>query len=70
MMEIRVAGPVRGNWPHYSKLSDREHHCHVRRGKPTYVVVWCEMENGKRPIGKETAKKLAKALNIDYRVFL
>ena len=29
-----------------------------------------EMENGKRPIGKESAKKLAKALNIDYRVFL
>jgi ribosome-binding protein aMBF1 (putative translation factor) len=29
-----------------------------------------EMENGKRPIGKETAKKLATALNIDYRVFL
>ena len=29
-----------------------------------------EMENGKRPIGKETARKLAKALNIDYRVFL
>lgn len=29
-----------------------------------------EMENGKRPIGKETAKKLAKALNVDYRVFL
>lgn len=29
-----------------------------------------EMENGKRPIGKETAKKLAVALNVDYRVFL
>ena len=29
-----------------------------------------EMENGKRPIGKETAKKLEAALNIDYRVFL
>jgi ribosome-binding protein aMBF1 (putative translation factor) len=29
-----------------------------------------EMETGKRTIGKETAKKLAKALNIDYRVFL
>lgn len=29
-----------------------------------------EMENGKRVIGKETAKKLAKALNLDYRVFL
>jgi len=29
-----------------------------------------EMENGKRPIGKERAKVLAAALNTDYRVFL
>jgi len=29
-----------------------------------------EMENGKRPIGKDTARRLADALNIDYRVFL
>ena len=29
-----------------------------------------EMENGKRPIGKEMAKRLGKALNIGYRVFL
>ena len=29
-----------------------------------------EMENGKRPIGKEIAQKLGKALNVDYRVFL
>jgi DNA-binding XRE family transcriptional regulator len=29
-----------------------------------------EMENGKRVIGKETARRLAKALKIDYRVFL
>jgi DNA-binding XRE family transcriptional regulator len=29
-----------------------------------------EMENGKRPIGKETARKLATALKCDYRVFL
>jgi ribosome-binding protein aMBF1 (putative translation factor) len=29
-----------------------------------------EMENGKRPIGRETAKKLGKALNVGYRVFL
>jgi mRNA-degrading endonuclease RelE of RelBE toxin-antitoxin system len=42
LMKIRVAGPVGGNWPHYSKLSATEHHCHVKRGKPTYVVVWRE----------------------------
>jgi DNA-binding XRE family transcriptional regulator len=29
-----------------------------------------EMENGKRPIGKEVAKKLGKALNISYKAFL
>ncbi len=29
-----------------------------------------EMENGKRSIGKEMAKRLGKALNIGYRVFL
>jgi len=29
-----------------------------------------DMENGRRPIGKQNALKLGKALNIDYRVFL
>lgn len=29
-----------------------------------------EMENGKRPIGKEVATRLAKALNADYRILL
>jgi ribosome-binding protein aMBF1 (putative translation factor) len=29
-----------------------------------------EMEHGKRPIGKDTARKLAKALNVHYRIFL
>lgn len=29
-----------------------------------------EMENNKRPIGKESARKLAAALNTDYRYFL
>ncbi len=29
-----------------------------------------EMENGKRTIGKDVAKRLAHALNIDYRILL
>jgi DNA-binding XRE family transcriptional regulator len=29
-----------------------------------------EMENGKRPIGKDLAKRLAQALKVNYRVFL
>jgi predicted transcriptional regulator len=35
--------------------------------KPHHVS---EMETGKRPIGKEVAERLAKALNADRRVFL
>lgn len=29
-----------------------------------------EMESGKRPIGKDTAKKMAKVFNCDFRLFL
>ncbi|HAJ27430.1 MAG TPA: XRE family transcriptional regulator [Syntrophus sp. (in: bacteria)] len=29
-----------------------------------------EMENGKRPLGKEMAKRLGKAMNISCKVFL
>lgn len=39
---IEFSGPVRGNWPNYSKLADGRHHCHLKKGKPTYVAVWSE----------------------------
>jgi DNA-binding XRE family transcriptional regulator len=29
-----------------------------------------DMENNRRPIGKQTARKLAEVLRVDYRVFL
>ena len=38
--EIEVAGPVRGNWPNYSSLGKNQHHCHIKKGRPTYVSVW------------------------------
>lgn len=42
--EIAVAGPVRTGWPHYGRIVGRVgcHHCHIRRGRPTYVAVWKE----------------------------
>ena len=36
-------------------------------GKPSHIS---EMENGKRSIGKKIAKRLAKALRTDYKIFL
>ena len=38
--DIEAYGPVRGDWPNYGKLADGKHHCHLKKGQPTYVVVW------------------------------
>jgi mRNA-degrading endonuclease RelE of RelBE toxin-antitoxin system len=38
--EIEAYGPVRGNWSNYGKLSKSRHHCHLKKGHPTYVAVW------------------------------
>ena len=45
MVRIRQAGPVRGEWPNYSKLPGNRHHCHLKKGRPTYVAVWTENKN-------------------------
>jgi len=38
--EIELTGPVKGSWPNYSKLGKTRHHCHLKKGNPTYVAVW------------------------------
>lgn len=50
MADIEAAGPVRGDWPNYGKLGKGRHHCHIKRGQPTYVVVWEEAQGGVRLI--------------------
>ena len=38
--DIESRGPVRGNWPNYSRLGGNRHHCHLKKGKTTYVAIW------------------------------
>ncbi len=40
LKEIEAFGPVRGNWPNYGSFGKDRHHCHIRKGHPTYVAVW------------------------------
>jgi hypothetical protein len=40
MREIEISGPVRGNWPNYGPLGKDRYHCHLKKGRPTYVAVW------------------------------
>ena len=44
MHEISRSGPVRGDWPNYGKLAPGRHHCHIKKGRPTYVAVWEERD--------------------------
>jgi len=44
MHEISRSGPVRGDWLNYGKLSKGKHHCHIKKGQPTYVAVWEEID--------------------------
>ncbi len=46
LVDMEHGGPVRGDWPNYSKLGTRKHHCHIKKGKPCYVAVWEVMEKG------------------------
>jgi hypothetical protein len=40
MRDIENGGPIRGNWPNYSSIGQDRHHCHIKKGRPTYVAVW------------------------------
>ncbi len=40
LAELELSGPVRPNWANYSKLGPDLYHCHIRKGRPTYVAVW------------------------------
>lgn len=44
LKEIELNGPARGNWPNYGKLGKDLHHCHLKKGQPTYVAVWQMMD--------------------------
>lgn len=39
--DIELNGPVRIDWPNYSKLGGKNtHHCHIKDGRPSYVACW------------------------------
>ncbi len=54
LVEIEQGGPVRGDWPNYSKLGTNRHHCHLKKGKPCYVAVW------------EVTDKSIKLIEVEY----
>ncbi|CAN2039146.1 hypothetical protein GMMP15_1080008 [Candidatus Magnetomoraceae bacterium gMMP-15] len=41
VLEIEQLGPIRKSWPNYGKIKGKKdcYHCHLNRGKPTYVAI-------------------------------
>jgi mRNA-degrading endonuclease RelE of RelBE toxin-antitoxin system len=37
-------------WPNFSKLSNKRYHCHLAKGKPTYVACWQLIDKLQRKI--------------------
>lgn len=48
-----IKGPFLPDWPNYSKLHGKKgkdrRHCHLQKGRPTYVCCW-EVINKERKI--------------------
>ncbi len=42
LAELKIAGSIRNQWPKFGKIKGAKdcYHCHLIRGKPTYVSVW------------------------------
>ncbi len=50
VMDIEEEGPIRGDWPNFSKLSKTTYHCHLKKGRPTYVACWRLLDKKQRKI--------------------
>lgn len=54
--EMEALGPLRSNWPHFGPLHkgrgipENSYHCHLKRGKPTYVACWIILSKKDRTI--------------------
>lgn len=41
VIDLQDGGPIRGDWPNYSKLGESKHHCHLNYSS---VAVWTEKD--------------------------
>jgi mRNA-degrading endonuclease RelE of RelBE toxin-antitoxin system len=55
VQDLMFSGP-HVNWPNFSKLKGKKniYHCHIKKGKPTYVMVW------------EVKDKIIKLMEVTY----
>lgn len=40
LKEMELNGPICKDWKNFGKLVGETYHCHLKKGKPTYVACW------------------------------
>ena len=51
LKELKSLGPFRFNWPNYTKMNGvDDYHCHLKKGRPTYVSCWIIRDKSKKII--------------------
>jgi hypothetical protein len=57
LKSMEISGPIQKDWPHFSSLEKSKklvpkdsYHCHIKRGRPTYVACWQEVDKKKKSI--------------------
>lgn len=56
LKSIEIKGPIQKEWPHFSSLQksrlvpEGSYHCHIKRGRPTYVACWQEVDKKRKII--------------------
>lgn len=38
--DLEIKGFNQPTWPNFGKLGESLYHCHIKKGRPTYVVCW------------------------------
>lgn len=40
--DLQKYGPILSRWPNFGKIAGKAqcYHCHIKKGRPTYVAIW------------------------------
>jgi hypothetical protein len=51
VIDLEKNGPILKDWPNFGSISKNKeffYHCHLRKGRPTYVACWEIIKNEKK----------------------
>jgi mRNA-degrading endonuclease RelE of RelBE toxin-antitoxin system len=46
--DLELSGPIAASWANFAKFKEHQdcYHCHLKKGRPSYVAVWRVADRG------------------------